>query len=84
MKQGVPLSRVAYGIVVLLLIKQLKSEYPEITHPCYTYYAGALGMFDKIGLYFNLLKQFGPGSGYYPEPLRSVIFVHLDNLATGK
>ena len=54
MTQGGALYRVAYDIVVLLLIKQLKAEYPDITQPWYTYNTGALGMFDNIGLYFIL------------------------------
>ena len=54
----------AYGILFLLLIKKLKAAYPGITQPWYAYDAGALGMFDNIGLYFNSLKQFSLGHGY--------------------
>ena len=78
MTHGRSLSRVAYGIGVLLFIKRLKSEYPDITYPWYTYIAGALGNFDNIGLYFNSLKKFGLDNGYYPKPLRSVLIVNPD------
>ena len=70
--QGYPLAMltamVAYGIGVLPLIKQLKAEYPDITYPCYADDTGSLGTFVNAELYFNLLKRFGPGRGYYPKP----------------
>ena len=78
MTHGGALSRVAYGIGVILLIKRLKAEYLDITHSWYTYNAGALGTFDNIGLYFNSLKHFGQDSGYYPKPTRSVLIMHPD------
>ena len=56
---------------------------PGVTQTWYIGYSGALGLFDNIGLYFNLLKHFGRGRGYYPKP-PSVIIVHLNNLASGK
>ena len=37
-----PLDMVAYGIVVPLLIKQLKTAYTDVTQPWYAGYAGAL------------------------------------------
>ena len=44
-KQGDPLSIVAYGIGVLPLIKQLKMEYPDVNQPWYTRNAGALSLY---------------------------------------
>ena len=76
MTQGYPLAMVAYGIGVLPLRKRLKVEYPDVTQPWYADDSGALGTFDIIGLYFNLLKRFGPGSGYYPKPSKIVLIVH--------
>ena len=62
--QGHTLAIFAYGIGVLPLNKLLKEAYTDITHTWYADNASALGMFNNIGLYFNLLKQFGPGHGY--------------------
>ena len=53
--QGVSLAIVAYSIGVLPLIKILKVEYPDVTHIWYADDDGALGTFNSIGLYFNLL-----------------------------
>ena len=54
--QGYPFAMVTYGIGVLPLIKFPKVAYPDVTKPWYDENGGALGMFDNIGLYFNLLK----------------------------
>ena len=82
--QGYPLAMLAYGIVVLQLKKQLKAAYFDVTQPWYADDADALYTFNNIGLYFNRLKIFGPGCGYYPEPLKIFLIVHLDNLAARK
>ena len=82
--QGVPISMVNYGIGFIPLIKHLKAVYPNITQPWYSDDSGALGMFDKIGSYFNVLKIFGPGRWYFPKPLKSVIIVHPNNFLSGK
>ena len=75
-----PLSMVAYGIDVLPLIKNLKSEFPDITQTCYAANAGALCTFTNVELNFNWLKQFGLGRGYYPEPSISALIVHPENI----
>ena len=75
---------VTYSIGVLQLIKLLKQEYPDVTQPWYSDDDGALGMFNNIGLYFNQLKQFGLGRGYYPKPLKIVLLVYPDNTASNK
>ena len=61
------ISMVAYSIGVLLLIERLKAEYPDIIQPWYADNSGTLGTFDNIGLYFNLLKHYVLGHGYYPN-----------------
>ena len=80
MTQGDPLGIVSYVIGVLMMIKIMKAAYHDVTQSCYTYNSDALGTFYNIGLYFNLLKHFGPGNGYYPKPLKIIIIVHPDNL----
>ena len=61
---GDPLDMVTYGIGVLPLIKRLKAAHPDITHPWYAEYSGALGMYDNIKLYCNLLKYSVLGHEY--------------------
>ena len=73
-----------YGIGILLLIINLKTEFPDVTQPWYADNAGALGMFAKIKAYFYSLKRHGPGQGYYPEPSKSELIVHPDNPKAGK
>ena len=75
---------VAYGIGILLLIKFLKAEFNDISQPWYADDTSSLGTFANIELYFNSLKQFGPGRGYYPKPSKSVLIVNLYNLEYGK
>ena len=45
MAQGDPLYMVAYGIGIILLIKRLKSTFPDVTHSWYAGDTGALGTF---------------------------------------
>ena len=82
--QGDPLDMVAYGIGVLPLTKILKAAYTDVTQTWYAENDGELGTFDNIGSYFNALKHFGPGRGYYPKPPNSVLIVHPNNLTPGK
>ena len=56
MTQVFPLAMVAYGIGILLMIKNLKAGFPDVTQPWYDDDAGALGIFARVGSYFNSLK----------------------------
>ena len=84
MKEGGTLAKVLYGIGVLLLIKRLKSVYPDVPQPWYSDDEGSLGTYDKIELYFNMLKQFVPSGGYCPKPSKRVLIVHPDNIESRK
>ena len=79
MTQGYPLSKVAYGIGILPVIKLPKSANPDVTQYWYADNAGALGMFDNLGEYFNLLKHNCPDWGYYSNTTKTILIVHLDN-----
>ena len=80
MTQVHPLVIVAYRIGFLPLIKRLKSNYPDITQPWYANNAGALGMFDNLEQYFDLLKRNVPAWGYHPKPIKSILTVNPNNL----
>ena len=74
----------AYGIGVLTLIKHLKVDHPDFIWPWYAGNAVALGTYEKIELYFDYLKQSGPGHGYYPEHSKRVMIVPRDNIKSKK
>ena len=52
---GDPMAMVSYAIVVLPLIKRLKSAYLDVTQPWYSDDTGELGKFDNLERYFNSL-----------------------------
>ena len=84
MNQGYPLAMVAYDIGFIPPIKVPKAAYRGVTQPWYTDNSGVLGMFNNIGLYFNSLKNFSLGRGYYPKSSKTVLIVHPDNITAGK
>ena len=72
MTQGDPIVVFAYGIDILLLIKQLKAGFPDVPQPWCADDVNVLGMFTNFELYFNLLEQFGLVCGYFtPNPLKA-------------
>ena len=75
---------IAYGLGILHLIKNLKTDFPGITQPWYADAAGSLGVFARIKAYFHSLEQHGPGRGYYIEPSKSVLSVHPKNIKARK
>ena len=82
--QVYPLAMVAYRIGIILMIKCLKSKYPDITHPWYAENAEALGTFDNLEQYFKALKCNGLAWGYYPNPTKRILAVHPQNLEAGE
>ena len=75
-----PLSMVAYGILVLLLIKNMEAGFPDVTQSWCAGDVSALGTFTRVKSYFNSLNQHGPGRGYYPEPSKSVMITNPENI----
>ena len=66
---------IAYGIDILLIIKDRKREIPNVTQPWYADYDGALYTFTRLETYFDFLTRQGPGQGYHPETTKSVLIV---------
>ena len=75
---------IAYGIGILPLIKNLKQEIPDITQPWYADDNGALDKLARLETYFDSLTHHSPGQGYHPEPSKSVLILHPQNLEAGK
>ena len=82
--QGDLLATIAYGIIILPLIKNLKREIPDVTHTWSADNAGALGTIFRIETYFESLARQGPGRGYYNGIYNSVLIVHPENLEARK
>ena len=72
---------VAYGIVILLLIKNMKEEYPDGTQLWYADYSGngTLCTFKRVKAYFNLLQKHGTGQVYCTKPSKIILILHLEN-----
>ena len=84
MSQGGPLDIIDYGINIPPLIKNLKTEFPDITHPFYADNDGALCKFTRVKSYFHLFKKHGPGRRYYPQPSKRVLIVHPEHIKDRK
>ena len=84
MTQGGTLATIAYGIIILPLIKNLKQEIPDATQPWYADDAVALDMFAKIETNFDLMTRQGLVWGYHPKLIKSVLIVRPENLQTVK
>ena len=75
---------IAYGIIILPLINNLKQEITDVTQPSYADNAGTLGTFARLETHFDLLTRQGLGRGYPPERTKSVLIVCPENLEAGK
>jgi len=71
---GGPVAMVAYGLSTLLLICQLKTEFPELQHVWYADDSAA-GPWLYISHHFHYLQQLGSTYGYFPEATKSVLVV---------
>ena len=79
--QGDPFAMIAYGIGVLLLVRELQGAHPCVTQTWYADDAGAGGKFTNILEHLRDLQARGPAQGYYPEPTKSILVVALGNVA---
>ena len=82
--QGYPLDMISYSIGVITLTKRLNLTYPDVTQPWCAGNAGALGTFDNLEQYFNLLKCNRLDQGYLPDPTKVILFMHTKNLKAGE
>ena len=75
---------IAFGIGILLLIKSIKLDIPDVTQSWYTSDAGDLGTFTRLEAYFDLLTRQGLVRGCHPKPFKSVLIVRPENIEAGK
>ena len=71
--QGDPLAMVVYGLGILPLIRQLKTEFPSVSQQWYADDAGAGAKFAEIRRQFTRLQEIGPAYGYFPEPTKNIL-----------
>ena len=82
--KGESLTMIAYGIGVLLLIRDLRRDHPHVTQPWYADDAGAGGSFEAVMSHFRDLQLKGPARGYFPEPTKSILVVAEQNVPRAK
>jgi hypothetical protein len=75
---------VAYGILLLPLIRTLKDEISDVNQPWYADNSGAGGSFTGLGKYFEKLQEKGLGRGYFPEPSKFILVVQEHNKEAAK
>ena len=75
---------IAYGTGILPLIKIIKLEIPDVTQPWYADDARDLSTFARLETYFDLLTLQVPGWRYQPDPTKSVLIVHPENIKSGR
>ena len=73
--QGCPLSMVAYALLILPLIKQLKKEMPVANSMWFADDGSVANKFKDIASFFSRLCQLGPNYGYFPEESKSILVV---------
>ena len=69
---------IAFGVVILSLINNIKWDIPDVTQTCYADNAGALGALARLETYFDSLTNKGLGWEYYTEPSKIILIVRPD------
>ena len=82
--QGDPLAMICFGIGILPLIRQLKSEFPAAKQQWYADDGSIAGTFATIQAVFEQLQQLGPNYGYFPESSKSILIVSPQNVEQAK
>ena len=82
--QGDPLDMFAYRIGILPLIKLLKLTYSDVIQAWFADNTGALGTFNHLERYSKAIKNNGLERGYYPDPTKMILVVHIQKLKEGR
>ena len=77
---GGPLSMIAYGIGILLLIRDLCDTHLQIMQPWYVDDAGLGGKFKALQEHMWDMLVRGATWGYLPEPTKIILVVSLRNV----
>ena len=79
--QGDPLAMILYGLTVVPLIRDLKKQFPELTHIWFADDGNAIGNFHLLDEFFNYVHKHGKPFGFQLDPRKCVLVTHPDNLA---
>ena len=83
-KEGVtqedPLAMVAYLLVILPLIRELRQSHPGVTPPCCTDDAGEGGTFKGIRQHLDKLMVIGAPQGYFLETTKRILVMSTRNV----
>ena len=66
---------IVYGIEMLPLTIKIKTAVSDCMQPWYADDAGTGGNFEDIDEFFELLQLWGPATGYFPDPTKSILVV---------
>ena len=77
--QGDPFAMFVYGIGMLPLTHMIKERVPDALTPWYADDAAAMAKFARIRSVYNLVEEFGPRYGYFPESTKSILVVTPGN-----
>ena len=75
---------VAYGLRILLLVRELRQAHPGITQPCYADDAGTGGTFKGIRCHLDDLMVRGAMRGYFPDPTNIILVMSPRNVPRGR
>ena len=78
--QGDPLAMGNYALSTRHPIETLKEKAPGVLQAWFADDDTALGMLEKLRVYWEQLKTIGPLYGYYPEPSKTVLLVKTSDL----
>ena len=82
--QGDPFAMFVYGIEMLLLTRMIKARVPDALTTWYADDAAAMAKFAHIHRVFDLVEEFGPRYGYFPESTKSMLVVTEGNREKAK
>ena len=78
--QGDPLCMIAYGIKILLIIREICTTHPHVVQPWYADETGAGETFEALHEHMRNLLARGPPRGYFPDPTKSILVISPRNV----
>ena len=70
--QGGVMGMSLYGIATMPLAERLRQAIPNALQPWYADDSSAVGTAAQSAKYLQLLQQWGPKYGYFPEPAKCI------------
>jgi len=77
--QGDPLAMVLHGLTVLPLIRDLKREFPDLTHVWFVDDGNACGTFQQLKAFLAHVTKKGQPFGFQLDPNKCILITSDDN-----